>query len=243
MYQYEQILNPHSAIAHKKVNSCPNISNSERKLKPMKCKSHKFQHRFSLEGRFAGFAPHKKKPFKYLRLTTSDGEYCIKLPKYLQIDIVSRFTPGNWIRVAGAWKERLDGTIQFKADFLVHATPTSQTPMALNGDLQSGSPQSEVSDVKPSCSEESPAQKSKVKILVCSKSGCMKRGGRAVCQQLEALLDAQGLANQVVIKPTGCMDRCKAGPNLVVMPDKTRYSKVKPEAIPDLLHRHLSSQQ
>ena len=208
----------------------------------MKCKSHTFQHRFSLEGRFAGFAPHKKKPFKYLRLTTADGEYCIKLPKYLQIDIVSRFTPGNWIRVAGVWKERLDGTIQFKADFLAHSTPTSQTLQALNDDQQSASPQSDASDLNPSHPDKSPAKKSKVKILVCGKSGCMKRGGRAVCQQLEALLDAQGLANQVVIKQTGCMDRCKAGPNLVVMPDKTRYSKVKPDAIPDLLQRHLSNQ-
>ena len=209
----------------------------------MKCKSHKFQHRFSLEGRFAGFAPHKKKPFKYLRLTTSDGEYCIKLPKYLQIDIVARFTPGNWIRVAGAWKEKSDGSIRFKADFLAPATPASSALYVLDDNHQSDSPQPEIPTLDTSSPEKSPAQKSKVKILVCGKSGCMKRGGRAVCQQLESLLDAQDLADQVVIKQTGCMDRCKAGPNLVIMPDKARYSKVKPEAIPDLLHRHLSNQQ
>ncbi|OBQ32475.1 MAG: (Fe-S)-binding protein, partial [Anabaena sp. CRKS33] len=41
----------------------------------------------------------------------------------------------------------------------------------------------------------------------------------------------------VAIKGTGCMKNCKAGPNLV-MPDKTRYSKVKAEQVPALINKH-----
>jgi (2Fe-2S) ferredoxin len=33
------------------------------------------------------------------------------------------------------------------------------------------------------------------------------------------------------------MKRCKAGPNLV-MPDKTRYTKIRAEAIPALIEQH-----
>ena len=62
--------------------------------------------------------------------------------------------------------------------------------------------------------------------MVCQKSDCMKRGGKAVCQALEAALSDRGLEDQVTIKGTGCMKNCKAGPNLV-MPDKTRYSRIQ----------------
>jgi len=51
----------------------------------------------------------------------------------------------------------------------------------------------------------------------------MKRGGK-VCQALEAALSAHGLEDKVAIKGTGCM-KTAAGPNLV-MPDKTRYSRI-----------------
>jgi len=52
----------------------------------------------------------------------------------------------------------------------------------------------------------------------------MKRGGKAVCQALEAL-SAHGLEDKVAIKGTGCM-KTATGPNLV-MPDKTHYSQFK----------------
>jgi (2Fe-2S) ferredoxin len=37
------------------------------------------------------------------------------------------------------------------------------------------------------------------------------------------------------------MKNCKAGPNLV-MPDKTRYSKIKSEQVPALIDRHFSGE-
>ncbi|MFN5895665.1 MAG: (2Fe-2S) ferredoxin domain-containing protein, partial [Dolichospermum sp.] len=78
-------------------------------------------------------------------------------------------------------------------------------------------------------------------ILVCQKSDCMKRGGKALCQALESELTNYGLENSVAIKGTGCMKNCKAGPNLV-MPDKTRYSKVKAEQVADLIDKHFSGE-
>jgi (2Fe-2S) ferredoxin len=79
--------------------------------------------------------------------------------------------------------------------------------------------------------------KTKATILVCQKSDCMKRGGKAVCQALEAALSDRGLEDQVTIKGTGCMKNCKAGPNLV-MPDKTRHSRIQASFVPALMNQH-----
>ncbi|BDI17312.1 hypothetical protein ANSO36C_31140 [Nostoc cf. commune SO-36] len=79
--------------------------------------------------------------------------------------------------------------------------------------------------------------KTKATILVCQKSDCMKRGGKALCQALEAALSDRGLEDQVTIKGTGCMKNCKAGPNLV-MPDKTRHSRIQAAQVPALMNQH-----
>jgi NADH:ubiquinone oxidoreductase subunit E len=76
-------------------------------------------------------------------------------------------------------------------------------------------------------------------ILVCQKSDCMNRGGKALCQALESELINNGLEDSVTIKGTGCMKNCKAGPNLV-MPDKTRYSKIQATQVPALIDKHFS---
>jgi len=77
-------------------------------------------------------------------------------------------------------------------------------------------------------------------ILVCQKSDCLKRGGKEICQVIAATLSDRAMSEQVKIKGTGCMKNCKAGPNLV-MPDKTRYSRVKASQIPGLIDKHCLS--
>ncbi|MBV9387160.1 MAG: (2Fe-2S) ferredoxin domain-containing protein [Chroococcidiopsidaceae cyanobacterium CP_BM_ER_R8_30] len=56
---------------------------------------------------------------------------------------------------------------------------------------------------------------------------------------LAAALSDRGLAEQFVVKGTGCLKKCSLGPNLV-MPDKTRYSRVKVDQIPKLIGKHYS---
>ena len=62
-----------------------------------------------------------------------------------------------------------------------------------------------------------------------------------MCQALEFELKNNGLENSVAIKGTGCIKNCKSGPNLV-MPDKTRYSKIKAEQVPVLINKHFSGE-
>ena len=189
---------------------------------------------FRLEGRFTGFAPGKKSPFKYLQLATANGDYKIKLPKYLRIDLIRRFTPGEWVLVSGKRKLKLKtGEISLKADNILQVSP---------GQFQEILPaiaRVETTQAPEKTSEQLIAPKAtKAKVLVCSKSSCMKRGGRAVYRLLESELQAQGLTDQITIKLTGCMGHCKAGPNLVFMPDKASYRRVSPKIIPNLINKH-----
>lgn len=60
-------------------------------------------------------------------------------------------------------------------------------------------------------------------------------------EALEQALRDRQLTDQVSIQFTGCMKRCKAGPN-IVMPDKTRYSRISAHEVPEIIDRHFQSQ-
>ncbi len=171
---------------------------------------------FSLEGRFLGFAsaPDDSKP-KYLRLSTATGEHQIKLAKELRPLLYDSLVPGAWVEVSGFQKlDSKQGILKLKANQVVSKSAKA-------------SPRSSLPAIKPAC------------ILICQKSDCCKRGSRQVAEALETELRDRGLQDQVTVKATGCMKRCKEGANLV-MPDKTRYSRVRPEkasALLDKLHQ------
>ena len=189
---------------------------------------------FGLEGRFVGFAPGKKSPFKYLQLATASGDYQIKLPKHLRIDAIRHFTPGDWVYVSGNQKVKLKtDEMCLKADNLLKASP-GQYQQILPTIVRGETAQSQ----EKSCQGATASKASKAKVLVCNKSSCIKRGGKAICQLLESELREQGLTDQITIKLTGCMGHCKSGPNLVFMPDKARYRRVSPKMIPDLINHH-----
>lgn len=178
---------------------------------------------FRFEGRFLGFKLADGYKRKYLRLATSEGECSVKLCKQLQKSFELRLIPGDWVEVSGEQKfEPSKGKLKFKAERLVPATPSqdkTKVPAA----------------TPPTNSKKQPS------ILVCQKSSCMKRGGKAVCQALAETLAQHGLTDEVAIKGTGCLKQCKAGPNLV-MPDKTRYSRIQAEQIPEVIAQHFDTE-
>ena len=186
---------------------------------------------FSLEGRFLGFELEDGYKFKRMHVATSEGEFWIKLTKESRASVVSTFmatgrvlSPGDWIHVSG--EKKLDGKTgveKLKAYAIAPTTP---------GSLEAAP---EKSREATACGS---ATKPKATILVCQKSDCMKRGGRAVCQALESTLRDRGLTDQVEIKGTGCMKHCKAGPNMVVMPGKARYSRIHPESVSTIIDQH-----
>jgi NADH:ubiquinone oxidoreductase subunit E len=177
---------------------------------------------FCFEGRFLDFVIKDGYKLKGLLLGTSEGECYIKLAKHLRSAFDLRLPQGTWLQVVG--------TKQYNAK-KDQVTLVAERVMAASADMGTVAAQIPVK-TKPAKTQT---------ILVCQKSDCMKRGGKTLCQALESELITNGLENSVTIKGTGCMKNCKAGPNLV-MPDKTRYSKIKAEQVPALIDKHFSGE-
>ena len=188
----------------------------------------KHKHPFCLEGRFNGFMAGGKSPFKYLSLCTGNEQYVIKLPKAVRLMLFRYLQTDDLIRVVGYQSiDKETGELQFKAQEVVRIG-------ALSAPCATHQPD------KPALSKPS---RSKAKVLICQKSACRKRGADKICHAIEAELEANGLADRVQVKRTGCMDKCKAGPNLVVMPDKRRYTRVKPGQVSDLISQHFHCEE
>ena len=180
---------------------------------------------FCLEGRFLDFAIKDGYKLKGLLLATAEGECYVKLAKDLRAAFNLQLPKGTWLQVIG------EKTLDLKTG---EAKLKASRVMAAGREKQTGGETVAVSSFG-----DKKAKPAKATILVCQKSDCMKRGGTGVCRALEAALSDRSLSNEVTIKGTGCMKNCKAGPNLV-MPDKTRYSRIQASQVPALIDKHLA---
>lgn len=179
---------------------------------------------FRLEGRLLGFVVEDGCKIKRMKLATAEGEMTLKLTKEARASLYRQLLVlGDWVEVIGERKLDRD-ELKVKVDRVLPKVPTQGTE--------------ELSENKTSRSLEKPA-KTQAYILVCQKSDCCKLGAKQVSRALEESLRDRGLAGEVIVKGTGCMKQCKAGPN-IVMPDKTRYRRVEAEEIPELLDKHLA---
>lgn len=166
---------------------------------------------FTIEGQFLGFVGDEIGKLKYLRMAIETSEIQIKLKKESRTFLLRVLRPGEQIQVVGKKKlNRYTGQLQLKAYQVNQLMSDSESTKESNG-------------------------QAKAKILVCQKSGCLKRGGKKLYQSLEATLSDRGLQNQVKIERTGCLKRCSQAPNMVLMPGKTRLSGMHPEALATLL--------
>ena len=76
-------------------------------------------------------------------------------------------------------------------------------------------------------------------VLVCGGTGCTSSGSAKVCEALENEIKAQGLEKEVQVVKTGCFGLCALGPIMIVYPEGTFYSMVKPEDIKEIVSEHL----
>jgi (2Fe-2S) ferredoxin len=205
---------------------------------------------FDLKGTFLGFATEESYKLKLIRVATPTGEHCIKLPKELRSMLYRTLRPGATVQVSGYQTfNPLKGKLKLKAEqvTLLNAGQTAQ-----GSDLPVWVQQSVYSPVVPlqtlaaqSGSLASRAAKPKQKqetILVCQKSDCCKKGANALIAKLQNELEDRGLSEQIKVRGTGCMKQCKAGPNLV-MPDKSRYTRLRSDQVTALIDEHFSEAQ
>ncbi|GAB4530003.1 MAG: hypothetical protein Tsb0014_12380 [Pleurocapsa sp.] len=181
---------------------------------------------FTLVGKLKKIV-YKKGKIKYLKVVKDDRDrYWIKVSSKLQENLDTHLTKNCRLEVRGQQKQNLKtGKTKYKALGVVLMPKTPETRVK----------EKEVSLLPVFDSD----KKSKAKVLICQKSNCWKRGGKEICEQLTANLSDRSLASDIPIKKTGCLKKCKQAPNIVMLPDKVRYSNVKAKQIPNLVDKHL----
>ena len=78
----------------------------------------------------------------------------------------------------------------------------------------------------------------RIHALICGGTGCTSSGSMKIKEALEKELAAKGLEEEVKIVQTGCFGLCALGPIMIVYPEGTFYSMVKPEDIPEIVEEH-----
>ena len=213
-------------------------------------KSGKQVSEFNLEGEILSLVIEDGCQLKYLRISTARKvEYLVKLRKELRSFLGPVLTPGLRVKVAGERELNLkNGKIKLKARSLTLAggnndrLPEQQDFTSVPGEFVTSDSAIGKTEFSPPEADRTVKDRAKTqtKILVCQKSDCQKRGAAAVCKALENALNSRGLAEQVTVQGTGCLKQCKAGPNIVVMPDKTRYSRIAPAEVPAIIDKHFA---
>ena len=76
-------------------------------------------------------------------------------------------------------------------------------------------------------------------ILVCAGTGCASSGAHNIIDLLEAEIIRQGIQDRVSVVSTGCHGFCEQGPTLIIEPQQTLYTQVKPEDIAEIVAQDL----
>ncbi len=169
---------------------------------------------FAIAGELESWTTKSNGCVKYLQLVTEDGDYGIEVAKELRRKLQIELESGCWLQVSGMRKYELHkDRVKYKAYDIELLRPSAKT----------------LSTKKTA---------TKAKILICQKSTCWQRGGKAICKSLKQELSDRGISDSVKITKVGCLKQCKQAPNLVMMPDKVRYSRVCPTQVPNLVKKH-----
>ncbi len=86
-----------------------------------------------------------------------------------------------------------------------------------------------------------PAEGVRRHVLVCGGTGCTSSGSTQLLERFHQRLEAHGLADQVKVVRTGCFGLCAEGPVVIVYPEGTFYSRVKPEDVDEIVAEHLAA--
>ncbi|MFZ3373612.1 MAG: NADH-quinone oxidoreductase subunit NuoF [Desulfitobacteriaceae bacterium] len=76
-------------------------------------------------------------------------------------------------------------------------------------------------------------------VLFCTGTGCASSDANRLIEITEIELRKHGLELEVNTRPTGCHGFCEQGPIVIIEPNKTFYTHVTPEDIPEIVERDL----
>ena len=75
-------------------------------------------------------------------------------------------------------------------------------------------------------------------VLICGGTGCTSGGSQAIADGLKVELERLGLQDEVQVIRTGCFGLCAMGPIMIVYPEGTYYSRVKPTDVKEIAEEH-----
>ncbi len=76
-------------------------------------------------------------------------------------------------------------------------------------------------------------------VLMCGGTGCTSSGSLKINEAFEEQLKANGLEDEIKLVQTGCFGLCALGPIVIIYPEGTFYSMVKPEDVKEIVEEHL----
>jgi len=136
-----------------------------------------------------------KGKIKGLQLAAPQGEYAIKLPKYLRPMLVRDLSPGEPLQV---WAYQDED--QWRAINVLPLPPAEAAALTVEGTPAEREPQ--------------PQQEQGTCVVeVCRKGKCYRQGSLAMVEALQRAAKANPEL-RLEIRPTGCMKACKQGPNV-----------------------------
>lgn len=80
-------------------------------------------------------------------------------------------------------------------------------------------------------------QSLKKSIRVCSGTACHSQGGQQVVKAFDQYLKDNNLAQDYLVKPTGCNGFCAQGPIVVIEPENVFYARVKLDRVPEIMEK------
>lgn len=202
---------------------------------------------FALVGEFLGFVFDRQGHPRSMKLIWLGQETMITIAKSLRRNCYDGWIPGMLVEVRGEQKlSKKKAKLKLNAEHI--RLRSSQDLISLANSPEAGSlersvpalvqaPSSAQRFLHAATSNVQGTQKNTAVIKICGKPDCMKRGGKAMCKTLDRVLKS-GDYPAIDVQLTGCMGKCSQGPNLVVMPDKKRYSGITDQDIPQVLAQH-----
>ena len=76
-------------------------------------------------------------------------------------------------------------------------------------------------------------------ILICTGTGCTASGAKDVLAKFDEELKAKKLREEVSLVETGCHGFCEGGPLVIIYPEGTFYTRVKPEDVAEIVEEHI----
>ena len=216
-------------------------------------------------GQFIDFIPGEKSPYQFLSLSLLrvsaldagaasvartltaelDDQPQLRLGKDLRRMMMGYLSCDDWIRVVVKGKvDAATGELTWKAREVVKLSDKQ-----VSQEQRLAKAEAKQTGKKVPTLPSSPEKKQKpIRVMVCQKSSCRKRGSEKVQKVMASALKKDGQAANVKIQATGCLKNCKAGPNVVLLPKaaakgkelKSRYEAVKPKTASKIMDKLLS---